>query len=59
MSEMFDNSVNIIMTFSFIFIILYMLFAMPVQKVFPKPKLVQPDGFKEGLKDCDNIWSRT
>ncbi len=59
MSEMFDNSVNVIMAVSFMFIILYMLFAMPVRKIYPRPDLVQPDGFSRSKKNCDNIWCKT
>ncbi len=57
MSEMFDNSVNVIMVVSFILIILYMLFLIPLKKVYKGGRVVVHQvGFKESNKECDNIW---
>jgi hypothetical protein len=56
MSEIFDNSVNILMTVSFILIILYMLFLIPTQTISKGSRLAGHQvGFKEN-KECDNIW---
>lgn len=43
--QAFDISVNVIMGVVFILIILYMLFSIPVQKIYKKPHIIQPDGF--------------
>jgi len=44
--QSFNISVNLIMGVVFILIILYMLFSIPVQKIYQKPHLIQPDGFE-------------
>lgn len=43
--QSFNISVNVIMGVVFILIILYMLFSIPVQKIYQKPHIIQPDGF--------------
>lgn len=44
--QAFDVTVNIILMVVFLLIILYMLFSIPVQKIYQKPHLIQPDGFE-------------
>ena len=44
--QAFNVTVNVIMGVVFILIILYLLFSIPVQKIYQKPHLIQPDGFK-------------
>ena len=43
--QAFDVTVNVIMGVVFILIILYMLFSIPIQKVY-QINLRQPDGFE-------------
>ena len=48
--QAFDVTVNIILMVVFLLIILYMLFSIPVQKVY-QINLRQPDGFQNYNQD--------